>query len=395
MRIRRSGVVARAAAQRNPYIRRWEVRFGLAVVLAVLVAAALPHTVLAGDPVIYRERVAAMMANGLPYVDVPMEHFPGSLVPMLAAWLLGGFLGEGPYTLAFVVLMAGSLWLTSRSLRSFQAADGSRPAVNFLVLVLPLLPLVLFRNDPWVVLLAAGATALTISGAQGTPSLLLGGAILTKAWPISLIPIAWWRGHRRAAVIVGAVTVTLLALVVRSPGFQATQRGGEIHAETVAGGLLGLTRVVRGDNPGVLRALGAQLPVPAGVVALNALPGLAILAIAAPVLRRPFSRSRAPIVAGALTFGAALALPALSAQYLLWFAPFVACAERPTRLRYVVANLLTLILVVTWFEIFEASLAWWGLLVVRNALVVWLGISMAVAARSERPAREIEDPSVA
>jgi hypothetical protein len=346
--------------------------------LGTVVAGALPNTVLAGDPGIYRERVEAMLTHGLPYLVVPMEHFPGSLLPMIAAWLLGGFLGEGPYTVAFVVLMAVSLWVTGRCLMSFETVDGSLASDNFVVLVLPLLPLVVFRNDPWVVMLAVAALATSRLGRSSW--WLLAGAILSKAWPVALLPLEWWRGRRRAAVITAAVTLAILVLVVRSPGFQATQRQGEIHAETVAGSLIGLTNAISGNDPGAIGALGAQLSVSSAVVALNALPGLAVLATTLTLLRRRSLDFRAPVVAGALTLGVTLALPAFSAQYLLWFAPFVACADRSARIKFLSASVLTFVLVINWFQVFEPSVAWWGLLVVRNALVVWLALAMARAA---------------
>ncbi|MFP3914831.1 MAG: hypothetical protein ACLFWM_08145, partial [Actinomycetota bacterium] len=76
---------------------------------AVLWVAHYPEKILAGDPPVYRLRVAAILDGGLPYLDVPFEHLPLMLVPMLAAWFLGGASAQSIYVVVFAALMALSL----------------------------------------------------------------------------------------------------------------------------------------------------------------------------------------------------------------------------------------------------------------------------------------------
>ena len=227
---------------------------------------------------------------------------------------------------------------------------------------------------------------LALAGCLQQPgsSWLFGLAILSKGWAIALLPVMHWTTRRKAITVIG-VAIAALVLVVASPGYRATQSANEIHAETLLGGVLGLTDALQGQAPAIAWGLRAQLVVPLGVVVVSTVPGLLILGTTLKNHKRNRGGVASFMVAcGGLTIGATLALPALSAQYLLWFAPFVAFARRAAQLKYFFANLLTLIVVLRWFEIFEASVGFWALLMVRNALILWLGLELALASGAKR-----------
>jgi hypothetical protein len=61
----------------------------LATLLILTFTADLGHqSPIAGDPPIYDAIAEQILDGAIPYIDTPVEHFPGALVPML---LIGGF----------------------------------------------------------------------------------------------------------------------------------------------------------------------------------------------------------------------------------------------------------------------------------------------------------------
>ncbi|MGA7272294.1 MAG: hypothetical protein WB239_14580, partial [Acidimicrobiia bacterium] len=68
---------------------------------AIRLVAANPEVIIPGDPAAYRTRVEAILSGGLPYFDVPFEHLPVMLIPMLAAWTIGGWISQRMYIIAF------------------------------------------------------------------------------------------------------------------------------------------------------------------------------------------------------------------------------------------------------------------------------------------------------
>src|SRR5690606_4273991 len=118
-----------------------------------------------GDPAIYRERVADILDGGWPYRDVPFEHLPVMLVPMMAAWWMGGSVSQSFYVVSFVILMSLMIVVIGWLIDVLgERLERPRPGTGWLVVTVPLLPMVLFRNDPFVVLLDVAALLSFVVG---------------------------------------------------------------------------------------------------------------------------------------------------------------------------------------------------------------------------------------
>jgi hypothetical protein len=356
----------------------------IAAVAAVMLAAALPDTILAGDAVNYRDRMTELFSGRIPYFQFPFEHLPGAIVPLAAAWLLGGFAGLSQYAFALAAVSAITLIITLLLLARIGDRLGQpRLTVRWLVLVAPLLPFLLFRNDSFPVLLGVAAFLAGTAGRASAASGLAGGGVVSKFWPVSWAAIDWWQGRKRAALALAVLGVLCLVLL-RLPPVMEIQRPTGVHSETVIGSLLGLTRAATGQPLQIERTSAAYVEAPWWALAGNVIVGgvLALMALAA--LRSPFSWERAWPLVGAVTGAIMLASPLLSTQYVAWLAPFAAGERRSWRLALLV-NLLSLVLIITWFDLFEGRLWWWSVLAGRNLLLIVLVALLARAAAS-RPA---------
>lgn len=346
------------------------------------IALLFPDTVIAGDPPIYLERMEAIEAGGIPYADPVFEHLPVMLVPMYAARILSGFGGEFAYTVVFSLLMAGAVAATATVLDRSSAGSGGR----FLVLSAPLLPLVVFRNDPVAVI----AAVVAFVGASAASRRWAGVAgVLAKGWPVALVPIGWRRGERRTAVwwgVAGAVAAGIMLL----PGFRGTQESGGLHAETVGGSLVGLVRALTGADPGVEWTTAVYLDAPA--VAYVVGPVVAAILVVRSLRRRTGEGVPAWAVAAGLTAAVILASPLFSAQYVFWLLPFFALdPERRWTLSIVSLSTLSLVPVL-WFDAqLSGASWWWGAVLLRNALLVALAWTVtrpeSPSAVRSRPAR--------
>lgn len=344
---------------------------------SVLLASNATETILAGDPPEFRARVQAILDGGLPYLDVPLEHLPIMLVPMFGAWILGGFISQSDYVLAFAGLMIVSLGATAMlMLRIGVLHSHASAATRWLALVAPLVPLVVFRNDPFVTLLFVLSVYLTFAERTGSTMAAVVGA-LAKIWPAALALLAFRRAAMlRAAVLAisGAVGLGWTFL----PGFVGARSGLGIHAETAMGALLGLWRTSSGGASQVVLTTAAYLPADAWVVALNALLGLLVLVVGVKATLKAPSPAYALLGVGTAVAGIILTSQLFSLQYVLWLTPFLAWS----RGRHVLAiglglSVVTLGLAWSWTEgQFEEPLFYIALCL-RNLAVFFVAFLLA------------------
>lgn len=344
-------------------------------VLSVLVVSTQPLTIIPGDPAAYRERVAAVLADGLPYFEVSFEHLPVMTLPMAAAWVLGGFVSQSVYVWVFSLLMVGVLTLTAPMMDTLGRRLGrDRAGVHWLAAALPLLPLVAFRNDPVAVALFVVAAILLVDGRTGWTWAGAAGA-LAKIWPAVLALVGWRRDRRAGAVAValaGAVAVGWTFV----PGFSAARRSVGIHAETVMGALVGLERTLSGGPSEVVMTTAAYMPVEGWVVVVNALVGLAVVAAGVRGVTRADDVGDSLVALGAVVAGVILSSQLFSLQYLLWMTPFVALARSKVVLALGVAlAVLTTALAWTWDVRFLQESWFYAMFTLRNAgLIVLAGM---------------------
>ena len=355
-------------------------RLFLGVVMLSSFVAFFRQAELAGDPGIYRDRMALFFDGNLPYVDFFFEHLPLAIVPMGLAWLLGGAFDLLAYTLIFALLMASclgvTLWLLERTGDRLAAYQ---PGMRWLAIAGPLFPIVLFRSDPFPVVLAmAGLYALVFGKERMAVSMEVAG-ILTKGWPVVLSMPEWWRGHRLRAVFLGVGTVGLAAILVSLPGFTQSRQFDGIHSESVFGAFFTLARVSSGSPLGLINDAGATyVAVPTWATVLNLSLGVALVVTALARLKPEFSWEGSVRLLSAAVIAILVASPLLSPQFILWPTPFLALhPNRTVRGLAIAVSALTLLYMLAWNPGFEGDLWWVGVVNLRNIVLVAVGVLTA------------------
>ena len=344
----------------------------VASLAAVLLAAALPETILAGDAEAYRDRMAEMFSGQIPYFEFNFEHLPGAIVPMSVAWLLGGSENLQTFALAFAAFSALLIAVTGVLLIDLEAELGSGLTLRWVGALVPLLPFLLFRNDSLSVLLTVGAfwaaTRPRARGGAGIVPASLG--VATKLWPGSWAAIEWWRGRRTWAVATAMLALGGLVLLRTAPVL-AIQRPVGVHSETLAGSLLGAVRYVRGLPLQLRQTSALYIEAEWWAHLINVIPAIALAIAAFSMLRRSFSWAKAWALFGALTGCLMVASPLFSTQYMAWISPFASMHRRPW-VMLVMTNVLSLILIVTWNRGLDGSGWWFWLGVGRNLMFLSL-----------------------
>ncbi|HHC08109.1 MAG TPA: hypothetical protein ENK55_05285 [Actinobacteria bacterium] len=357
--------------------------FLFAIALAVGAGDALGvNTVLHADPTIYRDRVDAIVAGGMPYVDAVLEHLPVMLLPLFAGWALGELTGMPP-AVAYAAVTAPLLVLTAAVVDAVaRRVEDPAASTRWLLVATPLFPLVLFRLDAVPVLAATTALWAVLAGRD---RLALGATIVgigAKGWPVVLEILDWWRGRRRRAVLVVVGTVVGLGLLSLLPGFRTGRSFDGIHVETMIGSLVLVARHLAGREPGLLGVAGATyVSVGRWAVGAEALLGITAAVPLLVALRRPCRRSATPRLVALAVLALLLASPLLSAQFLFWPTPFVAFFRRRRILlvAWLVATVTT-VLLVYWYP---ARPLWAVGLAIRNVMLVALVATVARRVVSE------------
>jgi hypothetical protein len=359
---------------------RW--RYFAAVILLSVLVALLRVDELAGDPEIYRARMALLFNGRVPYVEFYFEHLPLAVIPMAFVWSLGGAFGEAGFTVLFACLMALCLGLSLRVIERI-GADllAVRAGSSWLAIAAPLFPIVLFRYDPLSLLLTVCALWAFVNDRDASGFWLTVAGILTKGWSVVLALTEWWRGRRGHAVALLAFAILSLVLFLSLPGFASARAFTGIHSETLVGGAFTLARFIAGESLQLVNDAGATyVTVPAWATLANVLLGLAILVVTLLRTSGEFRWIRGIELLSASTVAILIASPLLSPQFLLWPTPFLAFHPVPILRRLAVATTaLTLFYMLGWNPGFEGSLWWVGVLNVRNLCLVALGVLAAWA----------------
>lgn len=351
-------------------------------VLISAVVAAFRFEQLAGDPEIYRSRMALLFDGGIPYVDFFFEHLPLAILPMALTWLLGGAFNALFYTVIFGVLMGLCLAISLRDVGRLGRRLGVAGAeMNWLAISAALFPIVLFRYDPFPTLLAVAALFAFVVGRDRAGVWLTTGGILAKGWPVVLSLTEWWRGRRWRATGLFALAAATFAFLLTLPGFTQARVFSGIHSETVFGGLFTLVRLRSGASLELITDAGATyVTVPTWAAAANLTLGVVVLALALYRSTGVFTWGSAVRLLAAATLAILLGSPLLSPQFLLWPTPFLALhSDSVVRRLAIAASVLTLIYMLGWNPGFEGDLWWVGVLNLRNLVLVALGVVAALS----------------
>ncbi len=311
------------------------------------------------------------LSPGTPYRAFPVEYAPGELMFIRLAG--SSSIATFATRVAVVAFLADlAAWAAIRW------AWGRAPAATYLLLGTPLLLFAYQRFDLVPVAIAAWATALVVRDRERAGGVSFAVAILTKLWPIVIIPMLLVQRRRKAFVY--AVATTLLALVVWVwvSGLDALRQVVTFrHAtgwgiESVVGSVVwiatggpvrleqGTPRV--GDVP-------VWAPVLLGCLLLVLLAAIWILAN-----NRP---ADSPGAAALAAVGALLACtPLFSLQYAAWLLPWAAIASTNGHKAMVRVVGIVTVLTAALFIVYDPGRSGWSqlLVVARNLAVVALPV---------------------
>lgn len=316
----------------------------------------------------YRELAEAVLDGGMPYVDVPFEHLPVSSIAIIVLGWVSSVSGVANW-LVWPIAMSVCFVASALALDRFDGYQGR--GFRFIVVSLPLLPLVLFRLEPWVVVL----TVLGISGYMAGDRIK--GAIgtiagtLAKGWPIVVALLPWRRGHRWHAVTVAVASLLMIGLIAVQDGFRSGRAFEGIHTETIVGSCVLLFRQMTGSTLGFISVAGARyIEVPDYAVVLNAVPGLVVIGFGVWFGVRKKEAVLLDSI-GIVVLGILLASPLASTQFVWWLVPFIAFAAATPRRLYIGAAIVALASV----TVFAPASAIWAIeVVIRNVLLLALAV---------------------
>lgn len=290
----------------------------------------------------------------LPYRSLAFEFPP---LPLLTLPLTGRFWGslEVSQVLFGLTMAAAELGALAYLRRSFPD-DAASLTRWWTAVVLPAALIAWFRFDFLPVLFATVALVALLRGRSGAAAMTAGW--LAKLWPaVMLSALAAQRRWRHLAQSAAAIAVATLAWYAWSPdGFRAFlefRAGHGLEIESVLGAL---RLVALGEKPVI--ASGAWVVAPDAFGWFNTAMAVALVGFALVCVLRAL-RCGADIVAlcGALTVATMVFSRIISAQYVVWMAPFVVllAARGRRRLGYLAAG-------ATWFTfayllIFDALIA--------------------------------------
>jgi hypothetical protein len=275
---------------------------------------------LAGDVDIQRFQEIAD-AQGLPYRDVPVEYAP---VELLAIEAVASPDSTATARRVTILALAADLATAAAVVWGW----GRRSGAAYLLVGLPLLPIMVARLDPLVVALAAIGLAAIRRDRPRAGGIVLALACLAKVWPLLLVPILLIERRRRAGVWFAAAFGAWVAAWLTVGGLEGVRQVLTFRGATgwQVESLIGATvQAVTGEtsrlDQGALRV--GEVPGWARVVLV-----LALAAAVVAVWRR--AAAWRGVLEGDPTLaalGALLALsPLFSVQYACWVAPWVAIA---------------------------------------------------------------------
>jgi glycosyl transferase family 87 len=373
------------------------------------------------DVVIYWQQSLALLRGSVPYVDFALEYPPLSLVPMSAPHIFGIQLDPTAYELRYLlvgVLLSTLVAITLLGILALerQAIHATRVPATYLVLLIPVALIALWRYDLFPAALTAVAVFALLRGTGAIAGACLGVAIGAKLYPIVLAPIfaayLLVAGRRREAIRFAAVAVAttlipvLPLLIVDAPAalsFLKYQIDRPLETETLPAGLLRLAGFIglipRPERLNAFSSENVVSPVADAILRVLPFAALALLSVVvvACVLRfREEQLATGRIATRTLVSYCVLAILAflvtakvLSPQYMVWLlplAPFLSLRQAA-----VVAAIFALTSVVypgMWLQLIADDPVPLVVLNARNvllvALLVWLLLALAPGPRLDR-----------
>jgi uncharacterized membrane protein len=352
------------------------------------------------DVHVYQGYAEQLLHGALPYRDVFVEYPPGAF----AVFLPPTALGAAHYNAAFKTLMAlcGAATIVLVALVLAELGASQRRvwvAVGLLALSpVALGPISLNTYDAWPALLTVLALWLLLRGRELPAFAVLGLAVVTKVYPLVLVPLAAWflwrrAGTRRLLIALGVLVVVATAAIApfaayaphgvyesfraqASRGLQIESLGASVllvfdrlglyHAQVVE------TTGVAGRNltGGTADAVAALLVV---------LEAVAVVTVWALYARARDLRGRLPVAFAAAVAGFIAFTKVFSPQYMVWLLPLVVVAGNAVAIALAAV---ALVLAQVWFFHYHAlfRVAWpvW-LLIARDVVVVALYVALAAS----------------
>jgi len=368
------------------------------------------------DTPVYERYGAAMRDGEVPYRDFRPEYPPAALPAFLVPALLQDEPGHDGYAPVFAWLMAAcgvaAVVLVAVALRALRAPPIHLAAALGLVAVAPLAlgSVVLSRYDLWPAALTAAAVAALLAGRDRLGFGVLGLAAAAKVYPAVLLPLAlaWtWRrrGRREALVALGVLAGVVLALfvpflLVAPEGVAASlwrQLSRPLQIESLAAatairlhdvGLVEVEMVGSHGSQNLGGAAGRWLG-----LAHTLVQGAALLAVWVAFARGEMTRERlaryaALAVVVFVAFG-----KVLSPQFLIWLVPLVPLVGGRRGLAASALLAAALVLTQLWFPFrywdyareLDGGVA--RLVLLRDLVLVWLAVVLALPTRARAPAR--------
>ena len=343
--------------------------FGLVALNAALThAAQLANGTISHD---FFDHAVQVLSGLLPYRNFRFEYPPLALVPMTLPHLVPGIdLSDYVWLLAAEgALVATSIGATLAWLgrRSWSLAATQQVLGMYALVVLALAPLLAWRFDPSVALIAVLGFVAAMRRRHGTAGVLLGLGTLMKIFPVALVAVlALWllagRDQRAAARLVGSFVLTVVVVMVpllltagpAGLSFLDYQQARGLQIESLPGGIVLLAHLVSGIGVSVHFAFGAYevgSSLDAPLLALQEPVMVAVLGGVLVLCALRFREEHAALGAvrpqsiigyvTAMLLALMVTDKVLSPQYLLWLLPFGPLLRPPQAFLMVAACALT------------------------------------------------------
>ncbi len=353
---------------------------------ALLISIGVAHTRPVKDPDIIRfDEIAT--SEGRPYRDFQVEYAPIELTLIRA---VGGDNASSTASSVAVVWLVCELATAA----AIWYGWGERATTAYLLIGLPLVPLMVLRLDPVVIALTSIAFALIRRGKERMGGAILAVSVLTKLWPLVLVP-SLLVGRKRGALkwFGGVLTVGTIAWIAYG-GFgsiaqvMSFRQASGWHAESTIGAIVwivtgGPIRFEQGT-----RRVGLIPGWARGALLTTLLAGLA--GVWTRARRWAGDPSGAPSLAAvALLIGLS---PLFSLQYAAWLLPWAAILAAENRGRMLPRFVVGVVALTALLHVLFVLRAFHGwaltliqvVLVARNALCLGIVAAWFVVTRSLR-----------
>ena len=392
----------------------------LAILVGVVGLASARDVLVAGSDLrVYLGYADRLVSGSIPYLGFHLEYPPLALVAMTAPRLAWPFGSPDLQAYAWLFTISQGLvavlggWLVARvSPRPIEAL------AVWALLVLAACVSMAWRYDLWPAVLVLGAVVAVELGHPGAAGLALGAGIMTKLFPVVLVPILAARsialrdGRGLARLLIGTLAVVgvVMAVSIWFAGgdaleWVAYQADRGLQVESTGAGFLMLLHATVGLPLSIenafaslqVRSAGADaLAAAAPFVELLLVAGVSVLALVR--FRRDVARSGSVPLASLAAAGVAVlasllvASKVFSVQYVVWFLPLVPLlAGRQRWLAVAIAGLSTLLYPLNYTSLWQLDPAITLLLNVRNGLLVvllgWLAWSLVRPGAAAFPSR--------